>query len=346
MTDEQPPDETSPNVPDRADADVVPEQELDEVLAQASSLASDLSAELGAAEQATPDTGPRANRGGPPDTLVDLDTELRELEKLVAETGSQIDPDSGKNGADAGLLQDQSDTQAPPATAADNLQGRLDALPTAGEDSVSTDTTPNARSDGLQVPDFMAEFTQSGKSAESDQPESSEPTAAEGASVADESPDIMSELTQSAGSSSDVPEEPATVSERSVDEADGLGAPDADLFDDLTSVPSIPDDDMPNTSGDTRTPEGWGEFGTAVSDEGSAESSLATSAASRLKTLARLVAARLSPSATAACDRIVSLLEVLDRPMDRIGDRVRHIAGWIAVATVGTSLVVYILSLF
>lgn len=346
MTDEQPPDETSPNIPDRADADLVPEQELDDVLAQASSLASDLSAELGPAEQATPDTGPRADPGGPPDVLaVDLDAELRELEKLVAETGSEIDPGPHQSGDEAPLPQDRSQAQTLPATAGDNLQGPLDDLPTAGEDSGSTEAASNARPDGLRVPDFMAEFTQSGESAESDQPESSEPTATEDASAADELPDFMSELTHPAEPSSDVVEERSTASEPNVDEADGLRASDADLLDDLTSVPSIPDNDMPNASGDAPAPEGWGEFGTTVPDEGSSENSLAANAASRLKALARQAAARLSPSATAACDRVISLLEVLDRPTVRIGDRVRHIAGWIAVATVGTSLVVYILSL-
>ena len=67
---------------------------------------------------------------------------------------------------------------------------------------------------------------------------------------------------------------------------------------------------------------------------------------SRVLSFLRRIASRLSPLALAVCTRIISSLEVVDRPFDRIGDTVRRLIGWIAIATIGTATLVFLYSLF
>lgn len=59
----------------------------------------------------------------------------------------------------------------------------------------------------------------------------------------------------------------------------------------------------------------------------------------------RAGATRLPPIVLSVCACAVHLLEQIDRPFARLGHKVRRVIGWIAVATVGTSLIVYLLSL-
>lgn len=58
----------------------------------------------------------------------------------------------------------------------------------------------------------------------------------------------------------------------------------------------------------------------------------------------RAGAAWLSPIVLPVCARAIHLLEQLDRPFGGLGPHVRQVIGWIAVATIGTSLIVYLLS--
>jgi len=53
----------------------------------------------------------------------------------------------------------------------------------------------------------------------------------------------------------------------------------------------------------------------------------------------------LSKAALVVCDKGVSVLEIIDKPMSRLGTKVRILIGWLAMATLGTSVVVYIISL-
>lgn len=46
------------------------------------------------------------------------------------------------------------------------------------------------------------------------------------------------------------------------------------------------------------------------------------------------------------CDKVVFVLEKIDKPISGVGDLIRRIVGWVAVATLGTSVIVYIISLF
>ncbi len=57
-------------------------------------------------------------------------------------------------------------------------------------------------------------------------------------------------------------------------------------------------------------------------------------------------AARLSPAALGLCNYGVQLLEIVDRPARRLGPGPRHAIGWLAIATLGTSFIVFVVSLF
>jgi len=51
-------------------------------------------------------------------------------------------------------------------------------------------------------------------------------------------------------------------------------------------------------------------------------------------------------SAIFVCDSVVHVLELLDRPIARLGYVGRRMIGWLAIATMGTSIVVYVISMF
>jgi len=68
----------------------------------------------------------------------------------------------------------------------------------------------------------------------------------------------------------------------------------------------------------------------------------------RLAMAARLesILLRLRPTALAWGAQGVRLLEAIDRPFSRIGLVPRRLAGWLAIATLGTASIVYVLSLW
>ena len=60
----------------------------------------------------------------------------------------------------------------------------------------------------------------------------------------------------------------------------------------------------------------------------------------------RSMAARLSPMVGLACDKGVRLLETADRPTASVPPGARRLIGWLALATLGTALIVFLLSFF
>lgn len=64
-----------------------------------------------------------------------------------------------------------------------------------------------------------------------------------------------------------------------------------------------------------------------------------------IKTPAMLIG-RLSAPALSLCSRAVAVLEWLDRPLAKLDLRIKTVIGWVAVATLATSLVVITLSMF
>jgi hypothetical protein len=282
-------------------ADLVSEQELDDVLAQASALASDLSDEVGAIGRDGSDPEPAPQTQQPTGTGapgVDLDTELRELEKLVSETGDQLGPDSA----------DSDQARAPFA-----------------QDDPGPQTPPNA----LDVPDFMAELTEPDRAADAGQPENAPPTTTDQSeSLADDpaAPQEAAQTPHAEGQLTGEAQSPAFQDHSAHDPhaKDNAHFDGSDLTAARDTEPETDSQRQSDTPPEDPTPPQPGRF----------------------EELARRATARLSPLAATTCDHIVTALEVVDRPFARVGNRIRYLAGWIAIATVGTSLVVYFLSLF
>lgn len=67
---------------------------------------------------------------------------------------------------------------------------------------------------------------------------------------------------------------------------------------------------------------------------------------SPMRSLLPRVRRRLSPVAFRVSEKGVDLLEVLNRPLGRFGGRAQAAVGWLAIATIGTSLLVFLVSLF
>jgi hypothetical protein len=57
------------------------------------------------------------------------------------------------------------------------------------------------------------------------------------------------------------------------------------------------------------------------------------------------LAERFGPPILSLLDRFVTVLELIDRPLARIGGRVRRIVGWIAIAMIAASMVVFVRSI-
>lgn len=53
---------------------------------------------------------------------------------------------------------------------------------------------------------------------------------------------------------------------------------------------------------------------------------------------------KLTPSANKVLEKVVVVMDVIDRPMERFDDRVRILIGWLAIATMGTAFMLYVYS--
>jgi hypothetical protein len=89
MTDKLPEDRP-PDSSESRNSDIEGADELDVLLAEASSLAGELSGEVGEPESAPAPTAPREAEGDESEQPPDLDAQLLELDKLTRTTGSEI----------------------------------------------------------------------------------------------------------------------------------------------------------------------------------------------------------------------------------------------------------------
>jgi hypothetical protein len=280
MAEEHSPDDSLPNPPDDG---ALSNQELDEVLAQASSLADELSEQVGHAE----DQEPQGKHGEPPASATDLDAELSELERLVADASSEVDEEPHSTGQGA--------------TLADEL-----SAPQSGDPS---------------IPDFMAEFTR---------PEG--PDEEQGAA---ESPPI------------DAPSGPPATSEAADHSSKASGQHAARITEPGvvgTGVIGVVGRQAPPPT-DHKTVETSEPAGPMKGDDGTAAVRVGRVTV-RLRDIARRAFGRLSPIALKLCDGVLRLIEVADRPFARLGTPARTLIGWVAIATVGTAAIVFIISLF
>jgi len=339
MTDKQQPDDGSSSFSDGTDADPVSEGQIDDALAEASSLASTLSEEVGTASHDLPQAERYASKDAPSDTALDLDAELRELEKLVADTGHEIDAVPGGPGRPSPPADDGQEHVQQASSGVPQEASSQDHSKTA-DPSAPCGATEGSPSSELSVPDFMAEFAEPDGPATAEQAVSSEPATEEDTSAADDMPDFMSELTQPSDPGLDPPD-PSSAGPDTDTERSNFGQSDG-----LAPGPGQSENGLQGASADPSAHEDrQGLDGAGPGQDGMADPSESATTA-KFKKLVQLLGLRLSPTAAAACDKAVTVLEVADRPMGRVGGRVRYIIGWLAVATVGTSIVVYILSLF
>jgi len=267
MTDEQQPDQASPEPPEGSDSGVASENELDEVLAQASSLAAELSEEIGAADELpVSEDARRAPEQAGNLATAELDAQLNEIDRLVAETNSEVDDASGRPDEHA----------LPPSE-------------------------PPASPSAPPVPEFMEEFTRPERPGDAAQPGAQAP--ASGASTGDAGP------------------KPGVVG------TGMLGVVGA-------APPALEEAKKP-------PPSEAGESGNELPGE-----MPVASKTGKLADLVHWAAARSSPVVLAVCDRALTLLEVVNRPVaDKLGDSTLRVIGWIALATLGTSVIVYLFSL-
>lgn len=290
--------------------DNMSEADLDDILSEAANLASNLKEEIG-------DSGDPAAAAAP-DPINDVKTgttdtvecELHELERLVASTAEQL-------GAEASDESDAEPGESTPTTApADETASSETPVPEESASEAPVSDSPAAetseQSKPLAVPDFMSEFT------EPEAPQEVKPEAA-------------ATETKTAGP------EPAA---------------DADADATATSVDDDPESDpkpgvvgspIGQTKGDPSV-ESASESQALAEPE--SDSSATDSPKATASDALRALGQRLAPLGLAVCAKVVLLLEMIDRPLGRIGAAPRTLLGWLAIATLGMAAIVYVISLW
>ncbi|MCH7839735.1 MAG: hypothetical protein IID38_05815 [Planctomycetes bacterium] len=283
------------------------ETELDDILAQAASLATGLSEELGSEEAAsTSQESPAASdaavergevRAADPTPEAEpqrnLEGELENLDELLATTSSEL----------AGPARDQS--------------GAVEAN---GEPAASTDKSD---ADGTTVPTFMDEFTQPEAPAE-EAPEL-ETLAQDDATGAEESP---SKPPEEAGAVTGNPQaKPGVVGTGMLGVVSTPGAsPISEVADVAAAMPESEVDIAAGSSEPDPSPK--------------------SPLLSRLLALPRVVASRLAPVNDLLCEQGSRLLDLMDRPLQHTNSLVRRLVGLVALATMAISIIVLVFSLF
>jgi len=272
MSDPFPPNSNSPAPRGKGPADNS-ERELDEILARAASLANDLGNEIGAIPTDAEPTGPASGDRRLDSRELNLDTELDELDRLVASAAGDL--------------------------AADNAAGANAPPPATGD-----------------LPDFMREFMQPASTSlafsEPMPPQDStrSPSAFNQSQIDDDVPHVGRSITGGSAKLS-LPSKPGVVG------TGMLGVVGTPALDPIEAVPS--DAATVPASGENR-------FGPPTT-----------------RNAAPAVLSRIGCS---ACDVAIRVLEKFDRPLASMGMGLRRLAGWFALATLATALIVYTIALF
>ena len=297
MADEQPPNPASSGPPEKADSDSASNATLDDVLAEAASLASDLSEDVGTPEGSLGSATRNVEPGSGSDIAEDLDTELANLERLVGDASSQVDP--------------QTDPR----------------------DSPSQGTAPE------EVPDFMSDLT--GPSSTPEEAPASEPSDS-GPSFETAAQAASDDATGEAGDPEESPGDDGGSTKpdafgTDVTPADTISAPSQS---DATSKSSLIDAGALGVVGNIprsakiserteHVPSSEADAPTGDAEADGGPKGLRDRGLHVLMTLG---------------ERGVTMLEVADRPTAKLGDSARQIIGWVALATLGTALIVLLVS--
>lgn len=317
VEDEHPPDDSAANPADEASIDSAREEDLDALLAEASELATEVSEEVGLSEDPPPTETMRA-----------LATSSDIAEEPSSATPGQDDP-TPTDDVDAqlakvdDLLCDTADQIGPgsgESVESSDMEGSTKAATASGEGpDAPQDPSDKAESaDAAEVPAFMDEFVQ--------------PTADERSEA-----DLPGDSSNAAAQESVQPNRPAGL-DAPTNAGANRGSAKIGL---VTSMPVCPDG-VVRSSDATPTPP----IAEAISNDSSVDVDPDPSDKATKVALVPRIAVRLTPAAMNACERGVGLLERLDAPVRWLGAGTRRVIGWVALATLGTSVIALILSLF
>lgn len=268
----------------------------------------------------------------------DLDALLVEASQLASEISGEV----GEVQADATPLSDENQLESEsaenepsdlsPSLSGEDIDSQLENLDRLVDESQSEIGTPT-EPDVAEVPSDMP----SGDASTSEVDRNDLPLADDldaknaistdtGDSTAaseDDLPDFMQEFTQPSNDSPQKSENQKTP--------DGAGP--------------VPETSSAKSAHQPTTPKASAESGESIRSAGQP----ATDRAGRQKGL-RLDISRLghalSPMAIRVTEKAVSVLEVVNSPTQRIGIGIRTAVGWLAIATIGTSVLVFLTSLF
>ncbi len=281
--------------------------------------------EAQSAPQQAPPSPPSPHAEEPP---ADIDAQLAALDELLDVTDGEGDAEAAEAGQDA---------------VPDFMKEFTAEDGDATAESEATEQLP-ATEEPAAVPDFMAEFTQAEEEADPPTPETDAPAPP---TVDADVPDFMAEFTSpesGTGGGGSAPEG-ATGELTSSAPAVGGHTPPA------TSKPGVVSSrDRGVISSQDMALVGEPADGAAdsmgVPDETSPARASTTSAQTYLLRIGVRLTAPLAPLAFKACEVGLGVLEACDRPVRRLGYWPRLIIGWLAIATLGASLIVYMASLF
>lgn len=310
--------------------DVLSESDLDALLAQASSLASDLASD-DSGDQSTPaavasddDTQnagtdsvesmalPESASEGNDST--EEDDAADELDSAIGEISRALDDiDDSEENEDAVLADRIHDSVEEMDDLAGSLANEIGAEPV---DDQSTDDDDNVPAD---LSDVLA-----GDDVDDDNDGVDDDT--EGEEEADDVPDFMKEFMEP--SDEPIPDQPlpAFLEKTAGTKAD---APDS---------PDEADQDKESNEADNTTP---GPSSARVSLGGRIARMVG-----RYFGWAKPITDRLSTPAFIVAGGLVFVLELLDKPLGFVGPRIRHFLGVIAIATIGAAFMVMLMSAF
>lgn len=283
MTDDSPSSEPGPDPTGGNAPGVTPDDDIDAILAAAESLATDVSQELGADEEAG--TGERSDRtfAEAETAAEDIDGQLDDLEGLVETIIDEVG--------------------AGTSNASGEVETRDDA--SQSSDAGSADDAPAASVDVAAGAELTAP--------------SASPT-----------PGLGDDLLAGPQETDKTPTEAAAITANDL-------LPPAGLF----ATPG-------NTGGDFGVVGGGpedlgGDFAEVAEDEGDPETEPST-----LRTRAADFVVEGPPAriALSVVEKFAGLLELVDKPFSRLGSGLRNAIGILALATLGTSVIVFIVGLF
>lgn len=306
MADVPPPEPPPPDPSNPDDPRATSENEIDKLLAEATALANELALDLGA-------PAAEAVEEGPGDPTAPAENQAKDITESLDDELSQLSSLLDKTGADVGGA--PVDPAEPAPAEVGNVATFMDDLthPEVAESVTGLAAETSASSAADEVP-----------------PPAEHPTDAD---VPLDSP--PSDSTPTTG-------KPPVTTPRKIGV---VSTADLGVTGKVNSFPPQPIEDEPDAAKDGGANDAIDDEATVSHEEPSAGRKLALML-SRLVAVVSPLARQLSPLALEGCARGVRVLELVDRPLARIGPRVRRIAGWLGIATVGTSVLVYLVSLF